>query len=55
MGVNAAQSFNLTNTVNIFRATKLLRGHIWLVLIHAVDAKQANVVITLFFGKHLRN
>ena len=33
--------------------TKLLRGHIWLVLIPTVDAKEANVVIMLFFGKHL--
>ena len=32
--------------------TLLLRGHIWLVLIPTVDAKQANVVIMLFFGKH---
>ena len=27
-----------------------MRGHIWLVLIPTVDAKQANVVIMLFFG-----
>ena len=33
--------------------TKLLRGHIWLVLIGAVDLKQANVVIMFFLANSI--
>ena len=47
--------YNLTDTADMSGGTKLLRGHIWLLLIRACDPKQANVVNMLFFGKHLRN
>ena len=48
------RSYNLTSTASMLGGTKLLRRHIWLVLIHAVEIKQANVMIMLFFGKYLR-
>jgi len=40
-----ARSINLPDTADMSGGTKLLRGHIWLVLIGAVDLKQANVVM----------
>ena len=43
------RSINLTDTADMSGGTKLLRGHIWLVLIGAVDLKQANVVIMFFW------
>ena len=53
-GGTGPRSFNLTSTASMLGGTKLLRRHIWLVLIHAVEIKQANVMIMLFFGKYLR-
>ena len=53
-GVVDSRSYNLTSTASMLGGTKLLRRHIWLVLIHAVEIKQANVMIMLFFGKYLR-
>ena len=45
--------YNLTGTAGMPGGTKLLRGHIWLVLIDAVDLKQANVVIMFFLANTL--
>ena len=47
------RSINLTDTADMCGGTKLLRGHIWLVLIGAVDLKQANVVIMFFLANTL--